>query len=284
MSRSIIVGDVHGCCDELEDLLAYVGFGRSDRLYFVGDLIVRGPKPRGTLALVRKLGGRAVRGNHEDRLLRWRRAETLQVGAWAVDDEGSSKSAKKVSKKVAKKAARQVRRDLPGLAKGKSVGPLTRKTADALRKKDWELIESFPLWIDLEEHDVRIVHAGVIPGYLITQQDPRVLMNIRSLSRAGPGWPVEASEERGQRSWAQSYEGPEHIVFGHNAKPTPEIARFATGIDTGAVYGGRLTAMVLREGEKVPPPEHRQSVLVSVPARKAYVVGRASSPSKLRTE
>lgn len=275
MGRSIIVGDVHGCCDELEDLLAYVGFSRSDRLYFVGDLIVRGPKPRGTLALVRKLGGRAVRGNHEDRLLRWRRTEAI--------DEERRRAAKKLPKKLAKQVAKQVAR-LAGdhdprarASHGKSIGPLTRKTADALRKKDWELIESFPLWIDLEEHDLRVVHAGLIPGIAIDHQDPRVLMNVRSLTRAGPGWPVEASEERGQRSWAQSYEGPEHVVFGHNAKPTPEIAPFATGIDTGAVYGGRLTAMVLREGEKVPPIEHRASVLVSVPSRRAYVEGRANS-------
>lgn len=273
MGRSIIVGDVHGCCDELEDLLAYVGFGRSDRLYFVGDLVVRGPKPRSTLALVRKLGGIAVRGNHEDRLLRWRKAEALE--------EHRKKVAKKLPKKIAKQVARLAfspSEDARNRAsQGKSIGPLTRKTADALRKKDWELIESFPLWIDIEEHDVRVVHAGMIPGISIDHQDPRVLMNVRSLTRAGPGWPIEASEERGQRSWAQSYEGPEHIVFGHNAKPTPEIAPFATGIDTGAVYGGRLTAMVLREGERVPPPEHRASVLVSVPARRAYVEGRANS-------
>lgn len=282
MGRSIIVGDVHGCLDELEDLLAYVGFGRSDRLYFVGDLVVRGPKPRGTLALVRKLGGVAVRGNHEDRLLRWRKAEAL--------DDHRRKVAKKLPKKIAKQVARLHRDEEEAApfhagegaararaARGKSIGPLTRKTASALGKKDWELIESFPLWIDIEEHNVRLVHAGVIPGIAIDHQDPRVLMNVRSLTRAGPGWPIEASEERGQRSWAQSYEGPEHIVFGHNAKPTPEIAPFATGIDTGAVYGGRLTAMVLREGETVPPPEHRASVLVSVPARRAYVEGKANS-------
>jgi hypothetical protein len=265
MGRSIIVGDVHGCCDELHDLLSYVGFGRSDRLYFVGDLLVRGPKPRATLALLRKLGARAVRGNHEDRLIRWRKADMLH--------ERGIPDAKKVPKKLAKKVAKQVKAQLsfapPG--RGKTIGPLTRKTADALRKKDWELIESFPLWIDLEEHRVRIVHAGVIPGIAIEHQDPRVLMNVRSLVRAGAGWPIEASEERGHRSWAHSYEGPEHIVFGHNAQPAPEIARFATGLDTGAVYGGRLTAMVLREGEAVPPPEHRASVLVSVPSRRAYV-------------
>ncbi|MFO0617473.1 MAG: metallophosphoesterase [Polyangiaceae bacterium] len=268
MGRSIIVGDVHGCCDELHDLLSYVGFGRSDRLYFVGDLIVRGPKPRATLALVRKLGARAVRGNHEDRLLRWRKAELLQ-------DHG-----KKIPKKLAKKVAKQVKSQMAGgamVGRGKSIGPLTRRTADALRKKDWELIESFPLWIDLEEHGVRIVHAGLIPGISIEHQDPRVLMNVRSLTRAGPGWPLEANEERGHRSWAHAYEGPEHVVYGHNAQPAPEIARFATGIDTGAVYGGRLTAMVLREGEPVPPAEHRASVLVSVPSRRAYVEGKVTA-------
>lgn len=264
MGRSIIVGDVHGCCDELEDLLSYVGFGRSDRLYFVGDLIVRGPKPRATLALVRELGGKAVRGNHEDRLLRWRRADAL--------DEHAKEHAKKHAKKVAKAIASR-----PSVPPRKPIGPLTRKTAESLRKKDWELIESFPLWLDLPEHGVRIVHAGVVPGYAIQHQDPRVLMNIRSLVRAGVGWPIEASEERGQRSWAHWYEGPEHVVFGHNAKPTPEIARHATGIDTGAVYGGRLTAMVLREGEAAPSIEQRASVLVSVPARRAYVEGRVTA-------
>jgi hypothetical protein len=257
MGRTIIVGDVHGCCDELLDLLSYVGFGRSDRLYFVGDLVVRGPKPRATLALVRKLGAHAVRGNHEDRLLRWRRSEALESFA----------KQRKASKKIAKMIAKRSSVAPPK----KTIGPLTRKTASALRGKDWALLESLPLWIDLPEHQVRIVHAGLIPGFAIDQQDPRVLMNVRSLSRVGPGWPIEANEERGHRSWAHTYEGPEHVVFGHNAMPEPEIARFATGIDTGAVYGGRLTAMVLREGELVPPPEQRASVLVSVPSRRAYV-------------
>jgi hypothetical protein len=241
MGRTIVIGDIHGCRDELEDLLAYVGWTHDDRVVTVGDIVVRGPEPRGTLALLRKIDARAVRGNHEDRLLRWRRHRL------------------------------QKRSSSPRFQAPPKIGPLTKRTADALKSKDWEFLEDLPLFIDLPEHVVRVVHAGLIPGLPIEEQDPRAVMNIRTLSRAAPGWPLEASEERGKRSWAHFYDGPEHVVFGHNAQPDPEIAVYATGIDTGAVYGGRLTAMVLRSGERVPPPEERSSVLVSVPARRAYV-------------
>lgn len=226
MARTVIVGDLHGCRAELEDLLAYVGFGKDDKLVSVGDLVVRGPDPRGVLKLLRAQGGRAVRGNHEDRLLRWKRSRN-------TDQE-------------------------------LVVGNLTKKTARSLRKRDWELLASLPLWIDLPEHGIRVVHAGLVPGLPIEEQNPRTLLYVRTLGHKG-----EPIENRG-RSWAHWYEGPEHIVFGHNAQPRPEIAPFATGIDTGVVYGGRLTAMVLRAGEKPPPVEERRSVLVSVPARRAY--------------
>jgi hypothetical protein len=244
MGRTIIVGDVHGCREELESLLEYVGFGEKDALVMVGDLAVRGPDPHGTLALLRKLGARAVRGNHEDRLLRYR-------ASLATDQK-------------------------------MQIGSMTRKTVEALTTKDWEYLERLPLWLDLPEHDVRVVHAGVVPGIPIDEQDPRALMYIRSLAPSPKG-PPQAHEERGIQSWAHTYEGQPHIVFGHNAQIAPEIAEHATGIDTGAVYGGRLTAMVLRRassgdgerGEEVPPRAERESVLVSVPARRAYVTRSA---------
>lgn len=228
MGRTVIVGDVHGCADELEDLLSYIGLSRGDRLYFVGDLIVRGPFPHRTLRVARKHHAKAVRGNHEDRLLRWR------------DSQATSTPLK--------------------------VGELTRKTIGTLTDRDWDYIAGFPLNLDLPDQNLRIVHAGLVPEIPFHAQDPRVLMNIRTLGLRG-----EPREERGPRSWAHDYEGPEHVVFGHNAQIEPEIAAHATGIDTGAVYGGRLTAMVLRAGEKPPRAKDRRSVLVSVPARKAYI-------------
>lgn len=232
MSRTVIVGDVHGCVRELEDLLSYVGFCAEDRLVFVGDLIVRGPKPHEVLTLARSLKALAVRGNHEDRLLRWRRAKRTGTPM--------------------------------------KIGSVTRRTAEALKSRDWEYLEAMPLWLDLPSHGVRIVHAGVVPGVPIEQQHTRHLMYLRGLTTGGDGRPREPIEIRGARSWAHAYHGPEHIVYGHNAQPEPEIATHATGIDTGAVYGGRLTAMVLLEGEHPPPPEQRRRVLVSVPARQIY--------------
>lgn len=232
MSRTIIVGDVHGCREELEQLFAHVGLTGSDQVVMVGDLVVRGPDPTGVLALIRRVGARAVRGNHEDRLLRWR--------------EGEADPRRKQEKEI-------------------SLGSMHKLTARQLKRRDWATLAALPLWIDLPDHDLRVVHAGVVPNVAIEEQDPRALMYMRSLGRFG-----EAIESRGRVPWGERYHGPPHVVFGHNALEDVQIHRAATGIDTGCVYGGRLTAMVLRPGERPPPPAERRSVLVSVPARRRY--------------
>lgn len=230
MGRTVVVGDLHGCRDELEDLLAHIGFVSGDRLVSVGDLVVRGPDPAGTIDLLLRVGARVVRGNHEDRLLRYRtsRPGTVQLGS------------------------------------------LQREVVRALRRRHWDFLQSLPLWLDLPEHGLRVVHAGVDPSLPIERQSPRVLMYVRSLGPSGL-----PEERRGVTLWAEKYAGPPHLVFGHNALEQPQIHRYATGVDTGCVYGGRLTAMVLRADEHPPPPEDRASVLVSVPARKAYFPRRS---------
>lgn len=233
MPRTILVGDVHGCSQELRDLLRWVGFRPGDRLVMVGDLVVRGPDPHGVVALCRKLGARCVRGNHEDRLLRWR-------------------------------ASLSTAQPLP-------IGSLTRRTAEQLKASDWDYLDALPLRIFLEEHDLWVVHAGIDPRRSLLEQEPRTLMYVRSIDALG-----EPRETRAERSWAQHYHGKKHIVFGHNAQDEPELAPRATGLDTSCVYGGRLTAMVLRAGERVPDdPAERLATLVSVPAHRAYVARRA---------
>src|SRR5471030_132177 len=75
MARSIFIGDVHSCAAELAELLSAVALGSDDRVYFVGDLLTRGPDALGVLSLFRSIRARSALGNHEQRLLAARHAQ-----------------------------------------------------------------------------------------------------------------------------------------------------------------------------------------------------------------
>jgi len=230
--RTIIFGDVHGCSRELSELLALLGPTSDDRLYFVGDLVARGPDSRGVIGIVREVGGKCVLGNHEARLVEVRR-ERLRDDA------------------------------------AKPLGPRYEALYRELGEPDWAYIDALPLYIELPEHDARIVHAGVLPGKPFREQEAWTLTNIRSIAPDG-----SASSEPGAESWGATYRGKPHIVFGHDARRRLQIYPWATGIDTGCVYGGSLTAMVLPQGETIPFPKDRRELMVSVRAREAYYGGR----------
>lgn len=71
--RTIAVGDIHGCADEFEELLGKLALTKRDRLILLGDLINRGPDSGRVLELARKHAHRSLLGNHELRLLNYRR-------------------------------------------------------------------------------------------------------------------------------------------------------------------------------------------------------------------
>ncbi len=227
MARSIFIGDVHGCAAELNELLSAVALATDDRVYFVGDLLSRGPDPVAVLGTYRAVRARSVAGNHEQKLL-------------------------------AARAARRRGGASPNL------GSAQAEVASRLDEPDWALLESLPLSIDLPQHSVRIVHAGVVPGVPFEKQDPWSLTHIRSITDDG-----KPSEKWGAL-WASLYEEEPHIVFGHNARKRPQIHRHATGLDTGCVYGGALTALVLGDGAAPPAVADRLGALISVRARRAY--------------
>lgn len=224
MGRTVVVGDVHGCSDELEALLAAAGFDpKSDQLVLVGDLVARGPYSHGVLALAKRVGAASVRGNHEHKILA-ARADPAQLGREH------------------------------------------RRIAETFSEDEWRALEATPLWLDLPEHGVRVVHAGVIPGVALGDTPPRALLRIRTVDDDGR-WSEEAD---GGTLWGERYVGPPHVVFGHNARTEPQLHAWATGIDTGCVYGGRLTAIVLEAGERMPRGEDARGRLVSVAARRKY--------------
>lgn len=143
-----------------------------------------------------------------------------------------------------------------------TLSKIHRDVAEALRPVDWSILESSRLWLDLPEHEVRVIHAGVDPRVHFTSQKAHSLLSIRTIEDV---------------LWGAHYQGPPHIVFGHNAPTGIQIHRWATGLDSGCVYGGALTAMVLRPNQKVPRgTQARWKVLVSERARRIWF-----SPKKM---
>jgi hypothetical protein len=138
-----------------------------------------------------------------------------------------------------------------------------RDLAEALGDADWKLLEATPLWAYLPEHGLTVVHAGIDPTLPFEAQDPETLLFVRH---------ARGRERSGKKVlWGEAYAGPMPFVFGHNAIEKLQLHAFATGLDTGCVYGGKLTALVLDEGEKLPDDiEARKSKLFSVPAERVH--------------
>lgn len=227
MKRTVIIGDVHGCREELEDLLRLAAVDTTDSVVFVGDLVARGPDSLGVLDRVYALGALSVIGNHERRLLEIHESESVRGERVKLSEA-------------------------------------YRHLVDQLRPKDWDYLRRMPYSLELPQHGLYVVHAGVRPGQAMDQQEPWALTHIRSLDESG-----QPSAALGERSWAEDYVGP-HIVFGHSAQRGVQIYEHATGLDSGCVYGKRLTSLVLQEGEPVPPRSRRARSLVSVPARRVH--------------
>tara|TARA_B100001750_G_scaffold90214_1_gene71313 strand:- start:1253 stop:1936 length:684 start_codon:yes stop_codon:yes gene_type:complete len=208
----LIVGDIHGCLTELDRLLEEVAFDpASDTLVPVGDLVAKGPASQGVVARCRELGALAVRGNHDEHVLRWWRA-------------------------------RQAGEELPELR------PTHQAVADSLTDDDWAYLDALPLHRRFPglagDQDVLVVHAGLVPGVPLAEQRPKWEMNLRSIDRRGE--PSKRIEDGAP--WAAFWRGPELVVFGHDAVRGLQQHPYAIGLDTGCCYGGALTALIFEGG------------------------------------
>src|SRR5439155_8733335 len=109
MQRTIVVGDVHGCIDELRDLLRVAGYARGDRLAQVGDIVAKGPDSQAVVQLLREEGGLAVLGNHD--------AHALKARARVEGEHGVH------------------------------VKPERQQLLDTLTAADWAFLEALPLYV-----------------------------------------------------------------------------------------------------------------------------------------
>jgi hypothetical protein len=139
--RTIVVGDIHGCYDELTDLLEKVDFGPDDRLVSVGDLITKGPKSREVLELfMTDARCTTVIGNHDLALRRKWNGEDIEL----------------------KPAQKEAHKELKG-----------EKDAFA------SFLNRLPFTIDLDTH--LVVHAGLRPNVELYSQTTGDLTRLRTL-------------------------------------------------------------------------------------------------------
>jgi hypothetical protein len=209
--RTVIVGDVHGCLDELLAIVERCGAPGDTHYVMVGDLVAKGPDSQGVVQWARESGADAVLGNHDAHLLGTR------------DDE------------IAKRR------------------PHHAAVAETLRPADWTWLEARPLWLPVGASHL-VVHGGLVPGVPLEKQERKFLLNLRSITDDG-----EPSKAIEGRPWGSVWNGPPHVVYGHDAVRGLQQYTWATGLDTGCVYGRALSALVLPAGD-----------IVSMPARRAY--------------
>lgn len=236
--RTMIVGDIHGCHAELDLLLERLEPQPEDRLIFLGDLIHRGPDSGKVLARVKELCDRhdvtVVMGNHEEKHRRWRRA----VRGGQVDK------------------MRHVEHY-----------PAADEQIEAAGMAEW--LEKFPmpLFVRLPEYGATVVHGGFLPGHELPSEDCiadlpnkeferlRKVLRVRYVSPEGKR--VELHHKTADDVfWPKLYDGRfGHVFFGHQPfarDPAPRDYGFATSLDLGCVFGGRLVAAVLNGKNAAP--------------------------------
>ncbi len=117
-----------------------------------------------------------------------------------------------------------------------------------LTPKDMEFLNSLPIF--LQHGRLTIVHAGVLPStnlYNLTKKEAAKVMRVRYLDEEGRFVSLDEVDIREHFYWSELYDGRYgFIVYGHQPFLNPRVDRFCFGIDTGAVYGNKLTAVVFK--------------------------------------
>lgn len=222
MGRIIAIGDVHGCIEEFQELLKLVSYRPGvDTVVQVGDLMDRGPDPVGCVRYARENKFKVVRGNHEDKHVRWRKHES---------------------------ARGQKKNPVQG------INGIRAEQNLALSDEDIRWLNALPLKVEIRKGLIA-VHAGLEPAFPLAQQSSAV-SRVRYVNEAGLMVSSKNFDKpEGAFLWSTRWRGPESVVYGHavHSLVTPRIDRFdgvgaCYGIDTGCVYGGSLSALLALPG------------------------------------
>jgi bis(5'-nucleosyl)-tetraphosphatase (symmetrical) len=209
--RVIVYGDIHGCLREFEKLRSKIKPKKGDIEISTGDFINKGFH---SLKMIRYMENEdilSVMGNNEEKIL----------------------NAYKKYKKDGKKAIEKLRKDEKLLIK-------------ELSKRDYHFLKSLPYFIKIK--NLTVVHGGIPLGLKLNRhldkEEKRSLTLLRFYNKNLQPIPYRDVENR-YKFWSELYDGREgFVVFGHHPFKKPKIDKYSIGIDTGCVYGGKLSAVV----------------------------------------
>ncbi|WP_080416923.1 metallophosphoesterase [Burkholderia ubonensis] len=239
--RDFVVGDVHGCFSQLDATLRALSYDVSrDRLFSIGDLVDRGPESNSVLDAVRRHRIKAIRGNHEDMILRWYygygSSEQLDIngGGWFIDLVNRGGLARPIANFI---------RTLPyaieietaygvvGLLHADApCSPWNLLMATLERERDEGMTKRKVLW---QRSRWRSSKQSEVADWSTT---------LGSLL----GLPAPAPSSAAANPY-QSIEGVDAVIVGHTPVLEPTVRGNVINIDTGAVYGGNLTVIDLSD-------------------------------------
>lgn len=248
-----IIGDVHGCYEELLELMEMIGFHHSKmRLIFAGDYGDRGPNSLECVRYIRNLcekgEAEAIMGNHDRKHFRYRAHEIAK----ALSGKENPMNA---------------------------MSPIDLEFQRSLSEADIAWLRQLPLKIHIK-NNWWVIHGGLEPAFDFEHQSPDQIIRCRYVSDGShitssgktvpKGRAVPLNKDKSQPAntfyWTQGWNGPQSIVYGHcvHSLHTPLIDKkphgiMCVGIDTGCVFGGFLTGFFLEKGE-----------FVKVKAKRAY--------------
>ena len=231
-----IIGDVHGCAEELIELFGSLGYSVSlenngtrvctatpqdRRAFFVGDLVDRGPRSLDVVRIVMHMVAQGyafiVIGNHDNRFMRLLQGRDVKLthGLAATVEEFS-------------------------------------KVSEDFRARTRSFFEALPSHAWLDGGRLAVAHAGVRENMLGDNSDATYRFGLY-------GEISGQLDENGlpeRFNWSAHYGGKTCVVYGHTPVVDPEWLNNTLCIDTGCVYGGKLTALRWPEREIVSVPAH----------------------------
>jgi len=214
--KVIVYGDLHGCLDEFIALREKINPSSDDREIVIGDILDRGPKSNELFTYVREQQIESIIGNHEYKYLRFYKHYEKFVATGKQNPMELSEEKMKIFK--------------------------------SFDEADLLFLENLPFFIKIGK--LTLLHAGILNRIDLEnakKKDLEYLLWVRYLKEDNV--PLSLGKEDETSSyWSELYDGHEGIVlYGHEPFEEVRVDRYSLGIDTGCVYGNKLTACIITD-------------------------------------